>query len=595
MMHHLATLVWLRFTLFRHSLTKLSSVLSLIVTVMVTVGALIAGIGLALVVLMLSAQSREKPFELLGAIDGMVIVFVFVLVIGLLIELQRSETIDLRRMLYLPVSPRTVFGLNFAVSQISPAPILFLLPSAGLAVGLTISMGPRMLLVFPLAVVFYLMVAVWLYFVRGFLAKLMENKRRRRMILVLLPLCFIVVGQLPNMFMIATGKGRRRPPPDNGAVTQTPEQQVAAQRTTQGERQTRDRAIKDGVILANSVIPLGWFPLGVYALADGQTGTAAGCFAGVTLLGALGFSLGYRSTYRYYRGDVTSSGATTRKEKKRVEQARGPGRRPSRAMAERGVPFADEDTAAFAWTQFQGYLRHPQIRMMMIMPIIMAVIVLALPLAKGFKVESVFIRSMALPLLPLWCILMSSMWLYNIFGPDGDGFRALILLPTPRHKYLLGKNLAFLPILAIQCALLVAAGAVFLRPGVSPVIIAAVQMVQGYLAFCIYGNLVSLYFPFRIRADSMRAANPKGVIILVSMVALPIIGILALPTLLAASVDRALQELWGVPSYLPVGVLVSLAFLALTVMIYRFTLEPMGTLLLRREQRILEVLMRDKE
>ena len=52
--------------------------------------------------------------------------------------------------------------------------------------------------------------------------------------------------------------------------------------------------------------------------------------------------------------------------------------------------------------------------------------------------------------------------MFNHFGFDRSGFRALVLLPTPRRHILLGKNLALLPVALVIFVILSRAGD---RPG----------------------------------------------------------------------------------------------------------------------------------
>ena len=68
--------------------------------------------------------------------------------------------VDLRKMLYLPVSLKAVFGLNFAASLFTPATLFFALPVVGFAAGLAVGFGMRMLLAVPLALYLLLIVGL---------------------------------------------------------------------------------------------------------------------------------------------------------------------------------------------------------------------------------------------------------------------------------------------------------------------------------------------------------------------------------------------------------------------------------------------------
>ena len=75
---------------------------------------------------------------------------------------------------------------------------LFFLPAMiGLSVSLVAVKGPAMLILFPLVRGFIVMVTALTYQFRGWLATLMVNKRRRRAIVMLVMVVFMLVMQLP--------------------------------------------------------------------------------------------------------------------------------------------------------------------------------------------------------------------------------------------------------------------------------------------------------------------------------------------------------------------------------------------------------------
>ncbi len=58
-----------------------------------------------------------------------------------------------------------------------------------------------MLLLLPLVFGFFFMVTAWTYCLRGWLAALMVNKRRRRAIIVGVTMAFMLLAQLPNLLI----------------------------------------------------------------------------------------------------------------------------------------------------------------------------------------------------------------------------------------------------------------------------------------------------------------------------------------------------------------------------------------------------------
>ncbi len=70
--------------------------------------------------------------------------FLFFWMIGLLTELQRSESIDLQRLMHLPVALGQMFVVNYLASHFALSLIVAVPAMMGLAIGLAIARGPAM-------------------------------------------------------------------------------------------------------------------------------------------------------------------------------------------------------------------------------------------------------------------------------------------------------------------------------------------------------------------------------------------------------------------------------------------------------------------
>src|SRR5262245_50937102 len=161
--------------------------------------------------------------------DGAVVGFLLFWLVELVSELQRSEVLSLDKFLHLPVSLSGVFLMNYVSSFYSLNVTFFLPGMIGLAIGLLFSKGPIILLLFPLVAAFFLMVTAVTYQFRGWLASLMENKRRRRTIITCLTIAFALVFQIPNLLNFARfGPGSGNRP---GRITMAGVAPFAANRT----------------------------------------------------------------------------------------------------------------------------------------------------------------------------------------------------------------------------------------------------------------------------------------------------------------------------------------------------------------------------
>ncbi len=263
------------------------------------------------------------PDEMLILWDVVVAVFLFFWSMGIVTELQRSEPLSLEKLLHLPVSPSGAYLLNYLGSWFSLALVIFLPTAAGLSLAIVIRQGPRMLVLFPLVASFLVMVTAFAHQFRGWLQVLMANKRRRRTIVTLITLGIILACQIPNLVNIAVQRQRHagaEPSEFQLAVEQLDRQlqqgEVSSlqyqqemellnqQRDEKAERQQRERHRHAIQILTvvNSVLPVGWLPMGARAASAGQLWPGGLALLGSLLLGAGSLWRSYRTTLRFYRG-----------------------------------------------------------------------------------------------------------------------------------------------------------------------------------------------------------------------------------------------------------------------------------------------------
>src|SRR6478609_5809031 len=114
------------------------------------IGGLLAGIlGLG----------EVKPLVIWGLWLGLTLLFLFLWLIGLINELQRSESIDLQRLMHLPVALGQIFTINFITSHLVLSVMLLVPAMMGMSLGLAISRGPMLILLAPLALSMVFMVS----------------------------------------------------------------------------------------------------------------------------------------------------------------------------------------------------------------------------------------------------------------------------------------------------------------------------------------------------------------------------------------------------------------------------------------------------
>jgi hypothetical protein len=604
---HFRTFVWLRWRLKVNQL-KRSGIFNTVAWAIVAASCLLlaAALFVGSFVVGLIVLPGASPTVVMLVWDGLVACFLLFWTAGLITELQRSEAVSLDKFMHLPVSPAGAFLLNYLSSLVSLCLVVFLPPMVGLSLALVFAKGPAMLALWPLVAVFLLAVTALTYQFQGWLAALMVNKRRRRTVIVLVTMGFILLCQVPNLIVQNTNLFRPGKPqqPDEFEARLNEKQaelqrERAAGRITPAEYRQRLKELQDKrqahneesdrqtwhevehtARLINLAVPPGWLPLGAGAAAEGNPLPALLGTLGLGLIGTVSLWRSYRTTVRLYTGQF-ASGKT-----RHVASTPPPtGPTPARLL-ERELPWLSEQAAAITLGGFRSLMRAPEAKMLLLTPVLLVVI-----FGSMFLTRSADLPENVRPLLAfglLMMILVSLIGLVgNQFGFDRGGFRVFVLCAAPRREILLGKNLAVAPF-AFALALVALALLQVVYPMRLDRFLALIpQLLSMYLLFCVLANWLSIFAPMRVAAGSLKPANAKMIPILLQMLVVFLLPLAMLPTLLPLGVEVVLEQ-FGWTYGLPVCLVLSVLEFLAVVGVYRLVLTWQGRVLQSREQTILQ-------
>lgn len=576
----LRTILWLRWRLSRNQMARAGSLGAVLSLIVIAIG-LAVGVGGAFAGLLagIFAMPKVAPRTMLFVWDALVVMFLFFSMVSIVSDIQRSETIDIGRMLHLPVSLRQIFVINYLASHLSLNVILFVPGMLGLALGSAIGRRAGMIWMLPLVIGFVFMITAWIYCLRGWLVTLMINPRRRRAIIAGVTVAFVLLTQLPNLLIhTVSDRDRHRREPTQSAPSDGQEQAPP-------QKEKRD-AIPPIVLTAHRVVPFLWVGNGAMALASGDARPAMLAAVGVFGVGALGLRRAYRSTIRFYQG-----GETNRKTKKKTKA-----RKVVRVQEDLNgrLPGIPDEASTLALAFFRCLKRAPEVKMALGMNLMWLMIFGGMVLFKRSSNVPDGVRPfMATGAIAVTFFGMNQL-MFNLFGYDRSGFRTLVLLPTRREWILLGKNVALFPIAAGVGAVLLLLVTIAIHVPAAVVVATVLQLPAAFLLVSMMGNFVSVLVPFRIIPGSMKPTKTNATttfLIIVSHMTFPLV---MAPVFLMP----ALGALFSWAGWAPAG-LVNLAgsaiLLAVVAVCYRFSLPALGNVLERRERAILDIVAREVE
>lgn len=577
----LRTILWLRWRLSRNQWSRggfLNAVLMMIVSVVLLVLGIAGGIVGVLVGFFVLAEM--SPLLLLLAWDVFIGLFLLVWMIDLISEIQRSETIDISRMLHLPVSLRDIFLVNYIASHLTLSIILFLPWMLGLCLGLIFHGRWSMVLMFPLVVGLIFMVTAWTYCLRGWLATLMVNKRRRRAIIAGITFTFVLLSQLPNLFVTFMHDHERRG--TRQAITAPPEGQTPTYPT--GEDEVH---LPPVLLEAHKYVPFLWVGEGAMSLAQGHVWPSLLGTVGTIGIGGLGLRRAYRATMRFYQFQAAGTKAVRKARVSKAAVVR-------ESLLERKLPGIPDEAAAAALAFFRSMTRAPEVKMALAMNFLMLLIFGAMVLLRRSAALSDSVKPFILTGAMVFIHLGMSQLMFNQFGFDRGGFRQLVLLPVPRKWILMGKNLAFAPItLAMGLTVLVLA-ALAMHISLIVFLAGALQLAATFLIVSIAGNLLSTLVPHHVAAGSLKRTKTSAMTTLMIFVSRLLFPAAMIPLLIPPALGLLLSRLGWLPAG-PVNLLLSAVLLTLLALLYRLSLAPCGDLLQQREKKILQVVTEEVE
>lgn len=579
----LKTILWLRWRLTRNQLFRGSSLGGALLIVLAficasTIVAICAATSFAGYV----ALRTVKPEMLWAVWAAAALVFLFVWMLGLMIELQRSETIDLQRLMHLPVRLGQVFVINYVASHATFSLVTLVPAMLGLALGLTFGRGPMFLLLVPLIFSFVFMVTAWTYCLRGWLATLMTNPRRRRTVIMCMTLAFVLIGQAPNIYFNVLHRAKR--PPANETA------EARAKRNAANEADMRK--LWGQVTAAQKFIPPLWLPLGAKSAAEGNPLPVLLSTLGCAGIGALGLRRAYRSTVKFYHGENGKKSAAAQPE---TPAAPPPVSKPRHSkLLELRLPAIPEPAAAVAGATLRSMLRAPEVKMAFASSaIVLLVLGGMIFLRTAPKIPDVA-KPFAITGAATFTLFMLFQFVANQFGLDRDGFRVLVLSPVNRRHLLLGKNLAIAPATGLFGLLFILILTFWLRIPPLAALAGVFQLATMTLLLITFGNLLSILIPFRIQAGSMKPTKPP----FLKMLAMVFCQFFVPVCIAPGAIPPLAEFLWlkaDAPAFVPVNLILSVALTAFALTGYWLVLNPLANLYARRELAILKSVTTEEE
>ena len=466
----------------------------------------------------------------------------------------------------MPVSPLTAFLLNFLGSQMRVSLVVCLGAMLGFGIASVATRGAGHLTLFPLVLAFAAMVMCVTHQFQSWLGRMFADKRRRGTVIAVAVLVFVLLVNLPALTS----------PIFLGA-----------------DLGTWDTArLERWAVIVNAALPPGWLAFGAWGTDVGRLWLAAPAVLGMLAIATLSLRRSYRKTLAAtIRGEGTPRPRASEPEHPRRKQPPA-GRAAPKSVAAtaqglgrvleplgRRIP---DHSRAVAGVAMRLWMRAPQGKMVLLSPVLLVMLYV---LIFRNTVSGDWAAQFAVLAMMGFAIMMAFNLFANLFGQDGNGFRAVLLAGVQKRELLLGKNLALLPYaLIVGTALMATLQWIHPLP-TSHVLANAAQLLVLYLVGCMLGNSFSIRMPWPMSPTSFGMRNGTAASFLGSFLILVLLAVFIVPLAIPIGIEKWLANRGpAVPVYL----IFSLLELPLVWWIYRRSLASKGQLLEERIETVLE-------
>lgn len=546
-MSQLNTLFWLRYRIFKNSLTtrgemgrKILNWLLLLIPTLLSIG-----IGVALILLLVFVEQAREPV-LNGGMTTVLATLLFLMLISQ--STGASAHFDPSKFVLFPINMSKLYLLNL-VSALGEFSMLMVVPSmAGMLLGLGLAYQRPWS-----GVVAFVLALLWinaLFMCTGMLfAWLLSGRKRSREIMFALLIGLITLGGqlLPRFFISTQGQGLMR-----------------------WLQPYRD-------LLATV---MDWTPISVWSfffrhLSAGETATAYGrllIVCGVWV--SLAWFLGYRLFLRLATNARASSTAAKVAPEHRVA--------PAANFLRWQLPFASAQTAIVMAKELRYFARNPATYLTILSSLIFPLIFLRSGRTSS-KTSILWVSGWI-----AYVFAMNLQYFVGLFAYDAAGFRLYLLVPIKWTRLLLGKNAAIWLLVSTQISLvLMCAQLLDHNLTLEKLYVAFCSLLIATAIYSTVGNYVSIYFPYRINfgVPARRRENWSGINLVVQFALLfGVIALLLLPL--------------GAAYWFKLPLLLYLLFAVLVVaswIVYALLLERQGASLAARRFDIADTLTRKTE
>ncbi len=373
---------------------------------------------------------------------------------------------------------------------------------------------------------------------------------------------------------------------EKASAETAPDSQNSREARAQKRKERREAMFerwKSIATVANIACPPLWPAGAVQSLSAGSLWNPTPMFFTLIMFlgGVQALRLSHRATLRYWRGEDTKKAPLTAKSTTKPTRVQKESR-----LCEFSMPLLSEETSAIAGMTWATMKRAPEIKLFMMLPMILPIILLMVFRERMLPSNDI-LKTMLICGFSTFFLLVASGVAGNMFAYDRSGFRVFVLSSTDRTRILLGRNLAFAPLLLFLCILSIVGFAVFYGVSIRSTVVAILVTLTMLPPYFLVMNLMSILTPFPLAAGSIQPKHFDFTTVIINVLLSMILPFILMVAMIPVGIQYLVATFAPSISWLPFEAIVGLTMCTASLLLYRWILSWQGQLLAKREKELL--------
>lgn len=353
----------------------------------------------------------------------------------------------------------------------------------------------------------------------------------------------------------------------------------------QERREAMFERLKSIASIANIAFPPLWPAGAIQSWSTGSIWNPVPMFFSLVMFlsGVQALRLSHRASLRYWRGEEDKKKIASPKTKAKAVLVQKESR-----LCEISLPWISEETSAVVGMTWATMKRAPEIKMFMLLPMILPLILLMV-FRERMSTSNDYLKLTIICGFSTFFLLVASGVAGNMFAYDRSGFRVFVLSGMDRTRILLGRNLAFAPLLGLLSTLCIVGFAILYGVSLRSTCLAMLTTLTMLPPYFLVMNLMAILTPFPLAVGSIQPKHFDFTTVVINVWLSMILPFILMVSMIPIGVYFLTNSFLPSMAWIPWEVFVGIGMSAASFGVYRLILPWQGQLLAKREKEMLRI------